>query len=235
MDGGRRSRRRGRTEPADGGRRSRAGRVVTMGRGRQLGWWCLLIPAGGGGGGLAAGGGSGPVGVRARAGGDGQRGAQRPGALRPDPGGGGAHDPGGARGRGAAAGHGGAAAPARGHAGSHPGRAAGHRGLPGPAGDAAADRHRAGPGLDPVGIRGRHRYHAGYRPGPPAQHGVHQLARARAGREPVPSAGRGPGRAAAGLVRQRPRHQGEVPRIGSRWAGTSARCPASTRSSSTRP
>ena len=49
------------------------------------------------------------------------------------------------------------------------------------------------------------------------------------------SAGRGPRRAAAGLVRQRPRHQGEVPRIGSRWAGTSARCPASTRSSSTRP
>ena len=45
----------------------------------------------------------------------------------------------------------------------------------------------------------------------------------------------GPGGAAAGLVRQRPRHQDEGARNGSRWAGTSARCPASTRSSSTRP
>ena len=77
----------------------------------------------------------------------------------------------------------------------------------------AADRHGAGPGLDPVGLRGGHRHHAGVRPGLAAQHGVHQLARAPAGREPGPADRVGARRADAGLVRQQPCHQAESRRM----------------------
>src|SRR5215468_1595221 len=68
----------------------------------------------------ALGGGTDPVGVRARAGGDGQRGPRRVAALRPDPAGGCPHGPGGPRGRGAAAGHGSAAVATRRHSGAVP-------------------------------------------------------------------------------------------------------------------
>ena len=211
------------TEPRRCGRRSPGGRRVTLGRAPAwmvcLGYWREVAMQGWR-----------PVEDvcvgSSRTGGDGQRGAQRPGALRPDPGGGGAHDPGGAR-------------PGSGGwpwrrcrtglvtAGSHPGRA------PTPRATwrsrrCGGDRHRAGPGLDPVGVRGRHRF----TPDTDQNHLRSMEFTNWREREQAPTCAiwwtrR---RAAAGLVRQRTRRVPDwVP-----MAGTSARCRASTRSSSTR-